>query len=281
MKKTVLLLGIWIGILCVAVAQEDHSPILPVDPVNQATLLGIGKAFLNDTYLSPLKYSGISISLMHDRMKGTRYFKGNLLLQQQFLIQTAFTKNPTASVSEYYGNLNYRLSGFYPLFAEANLRLYGGGGWEASLGGIYNERNTNNPGSVKVSTNFNLSAMAIYNWKILTFRWQLSTPFAGVFFSPEYGHSYYEIFELGNNKGTVHFGSFHNQLALRNYFTVDVPVQRVTIRAGYLGDYHKTRVNKLDTRIISHQFMIGLAMESLNIGGKKVRNNPSFPSVYY
>lgn len=277
-----LLLGIWIGILCVAVSQEDHSPILPpVAPVNQATLLGIGKAFLNDTYLSPLKYSGTSISLMHDRIQGTRYFRGNLLLQQQFLIQTAFTKNPTASVNEYYGNLNYRLSGFYPLFAEANLRFYGGGGWEASLGGIYNERNTNNPGSVKVSTNFNLSAMAICNWKMLTFRWQLSTPFAGVFFSPEYGHSYYEIFELGNNEGTVHFGSFHNQLALRNYFTVDVPVQRVTIRAAYLGDYHKTRVNKLDTRIISHQFMIGFAMESLNMGGKKVRNNPSFPSVYY
>lgn len=281
MKKTALLFSIWIGILCVTVSQENRSLILTVDPVNQATLLGIGKAFLNDTYLSPLRYSGISISLMHDRIKGTPHFNGNLLLQQQFLIQTAITKNPTASASEYYGDLDYRLTGFYPLFAGSNLRLYGGGGWEASLGGIYNVRNSNNPGSLKVSTNFNLSAMAIYNWKIFTFRWQLSTPFAGMFFSPEYGHSYYEIFTLGNNKGTVHFGSFHNQQALRNYFSVDVPVHNVTLRAAYLGDYYNTDVNELVTRIVSHQFMIGLVVESLNFGGKKVRDNPSLPSVYY
>ncbi len=269
------------GILCVTVSQEDPSPILPVSPVNQSTLVGIGKAFLNDSYLSPLRYSGMSISLMHDRIKGTPHFSGNLLLQQQFLIQTAITKNPTASASEYYGNLDYRITGFYPLLATSHFRLFGGGGWEASLGGIYNVRNSNNPGSLKVSTNFNLSAMAIYNWKIFTFRWQLATPFAGMFFSPEYGHSYYEIFTLGNNKGTIHFGSFHNQQALRNYFSVDMPVHNITLRAAYLGNYYNTDVNEITTRIINHQFMIGLAVESLNFGGKRVRGNPSLPSVYY
>ena len=281
MKKAALLISTWIGILCVAVSQENRSPMLPVSPVNQATLLGVGKAFLNDSYLSPLQYSGISISLMHDLIKGAPGCDGNLLLQQQFLLRTAITKNPTASASEYYGDLDYRITGFYPLFAGSNLRLYGGGGWEASLGGIYNVRNSNNPGSLKVSTNLNLSAMAICNWKIFTFRWQLATPFAGMFFSPEYGHSYYEIFTLGNNKGTIHFGSFHNQQALRNYFSVDVPLHHMTIRAAYLGDYYNTHVNALTTRIISHLFMVGLAVESLNFGGKKARNNPSFPSVYY
>lgn len=280
MKRAVLLISIWIGILGVTISQEDHYP-LSVRPVNQATLFGIGKAFLNDTYLSPLRYDGVSLSLMHDRIKGTGYCSGKLLLQQQFLIHTAITQNPTASASEYYGNIQYRLTGFYPVLTAPDFRLFGGGGWDASLGGIYNVRNSNNPGSLKVSTNFNFSAMAIYNWKIFTFRWQLATPFAGVFFSPEYGHSYYEIFSLGNNKGTIHFGSFHNQLALRNYFTVDVPVGNITLRGGYLGDYYRTHVNKLTTRIISHQFMIGLAVESLNFGGEKVRENRSIPSVYY
>lgn len=280
MKKTALLLSLWIGIFCVTVSQETRSP-KPVSPVNQSTLFGIGKAFLNDSYLSPLRYTGMSMSLMHDRIKGTPHFKGNLLLQQQFLIQTATTKNPTASASEYYGNLHYRITGFYPLLATSQFRLFGGGGWEASLGGIYNVRNSNNPGSLKVSTNFNLSAMAIYNWKIFTFRWQLATPFAGIFFSPEYGHSYYEIFTLGNNKGTVHFGSFHNQRALRNYFSVDVPINNLTLRAAYLGDYYNTHANELITRIVIHQFMIGFAVESLNFGGRRVRNNPSLPSVYY
>ena len=133
---------------------------------------------------------------------------------------------------------------------------------------------------MKLSTNFSLSAMAIYNWKIFTFRWQLTTPFAGMLFSPEYGHSYYEIFTLGNNKGTLHFASFHNLQALRNYFSIDVPVHNITFRAAYLGDYYDTHVSELVTRIVSHQFMIGFAVESLNFGGKKV-DNLSFPSVYY
>ncbi|HBK32961.1 MAG TPA: hypothetical protein DDZ78_15280, partial [Porphyromonadaceae bacterium] len=78
------------------------------------------------------------------------------------------------------------------------------------------------------------------------------------------------------------FGSFHNQLSLRNYFTVDVPVHNVTLRAAYLGDYYRTDVNEIVTRIVSHQFMIGMAVESLNFGGKKIRrNNAWLKSVYY
>lgn len=281
MKKTVLLLSIWIGFLFMTVSQENYSHIPPVSPVNQSTLLGVGKAFLDDSYLSPLRYRGTSVSLMHDRIKGTSYVNGRLLMQQQFLIQTAITKNPTASASEYYGNLDYRLTGFYPLLKGDNLKIYGGGGWGASLGGMYNVRNSNNPGSLKVSTNLHLSAIALYNWKIFTFRWQVGTPFAGMFFSPEYGHSYYEIFTLGNGKGTVHFGSFHNQRALRNYFSVDIPLHNITLRAAYLGDYYHSHVNDLITRIVSHQFMAGFAVESLNFGGKRARNNTSLPSVYY
>jgi hypothetical protein len=157
----------------------------------------------------------------------------------------------------------------------------GGGGAALSLGGIYNVRNSNNPGSLKTAVNLQLSAMALYRWNDLTFRWQLSSPFAGMFFSPEYGHSYYEIFTLGNNRGTVHFGSFHNQLALRNYFTIDIPIRNITLRTGYLGDFYRTDVNQLVTRIITHQFVIGMAFESLHFGGKMVRNNPSILSSYY
>jgi len=259
---------------------QENSPFHE-RAVNHSTLFGIGKAFLSDSYLSPLTYSGITMSLLHDRMKGSPLLDGKLLVQQQFQIQMGITKNPTASASEYAGDVNYYLTGLYPLWKSSHFRLLGGGGWEASLGGIYNERNSNNPGSLKVSTNLNLSAMALYNWRWLTFRWQLSTPFAGMFFSPEYGHSYYEIFTLGNDKGTVHFGSFHNQLSLRNYFTVDVPLRNITLRAGYLGNYYKTDVNELVTKIVSHQFMLGLAFESLNFGGKKARRNPLLKSSYY
>ena len=261
----------------VSISAQDNV----LKSTNQATLIGLGKAFLTDTYLSPLQYSGLSISLLHDRINGTKFFNKKLLLQQQFQMQVAFTKNPSASASEYFGEVSYMLNGLYPVIKTDRFRLLGGGGLEASLGGIYNARNSNNPGSLKTSVNFNLSAMATYNWRIFTLRWQLSSPFMGVFFSPAYGQSYYEIFSLGNDKGTVRFASFQNQLALRSYFTVDIPINNITIRTGYLGDFYKTNVNEIDTKIISHQFMVGLAVESLNFGGFKAKNNDKIKSAYY
>lgn len=279
-KKIFIFLSAWLSCLCFVFSQQSMDPAA-VKPVNQATLFGIGKSFLYDTYLSPVKYSGLTMSLMHERINRTSLFNEKLVRQQQFQMQVAITKNPSASASEYYGNLYYHILGLYPLIQTQNFRLLGGAGAEAALGGIYNVRNSNNPGSLKASVNVNASAMAIYNWRIFTFRWQLTSPLIGTFFSPEYGHSYYEIFTLGNNKGTIHLGSFHNQLALQNYFTVDIPIKRVTLRTGYLGNYYRTNVNELTTKIVSHQFMVGFAMESLNFGGQRARRNPWFNSVYY
>jgi hypothetical protein len=279
MKRFSIVALTWLSLCGGLQAQLSGDP--PEATVNHATLVGVGKAFLSDSYLSPLTYDGMSISLLHDRIKASPLAGGKLSWQQQFQIQTAITKNPTASASEYYGDIRYHLTGFYPLLKMDRLTLLGGGGAALSLGGIYNVRNSNNPGSLKSALNLQLSAMALYHWKDITFRWQLTSPFAGMFFSPEYGHSYYEIFTLGNNKGTIHFGSFHNQLALKNYFTIDFPIRNITLRAGYLGDFYQTGVNQLHTRIVSHQFMAGLAFESIHFGGRRVRGNPAIRSSYY
>jgi hypothetical protein len=285
MKKLSILLIIWLFFFCLF-AQEKRGIVdtqgMRRNPwVNQSTLAGIGKSFLLDTYLSPLRYDGTSMSILHDRVQGTRFFDEKLLLKQQFHIIVASTTNPVGNTAEYYGNLNYRLNGLYPIADADNFRLFLGGGLNTSLGGIYNTRNSNNPGSAKASGNLDATVMARYNWNRFTFRWQVSFPLAGVFFSPDFGQSYYEMFELGNNSNTVHFGSFHNQQALRNYFTVDTPVWNFTVRTGYLGDYYRTDVNSLITRISTHQFMIGLVAESLNLGGKRQQNVIRKNSVFY
>lgn len=280
MKRAATLMIVWSSFFCGLFSQQQLL-LEGVTPVNHATLVGVGKAYLFDSYLSPLTYNGFSMTLLHERLKQSPYFSGKLLLQQQFHIQVGITKNPTASASEYYGDIGYYLTAFYPLVQTSRFRLLGGGGWDASLGGIYNVRNSNNPGSLKVSTNLNLSAMASYSFPWATFRWQISSPFAGLFFSPEYGHSYYEIFTLGNGKGTVHLASFHNQLSLRNYFTVDIPFEKLTLRTGYLGDFYRTEVNELTTKITVHQFMLGLAFDSINFGGRKARRSQPLKSSYY
>lgn len=274
-------LKLYLTLIVVAFSSFLFSQDDKTKSVNNATVVAVGQASLTDTYLSPLKYRGTNISILNERIGAAGFINDNLLLRQQFYITTAFTKNPSSSVSEYYGDLSYNVAGLYPVWQFDNFRLLAGGGFDASLGGIYNVRNSNNPGSLKTSINMELAAMATYNWKRFTFRWHVNTPFAGMFFTPGYGQSYYEIFSLGNGKGTVQFASFNNYLALQNYFTVDVPLNKATVRVGYLGNYYKTDINYLYTNISTHQFVLGLALESLNFGGKRAKNSKHMESVFY
>ena len=264
-----------------AVIGQDRLTFPIKKSVNQSTLFGVGNMLLTDTYLSPLEYSGTSLSLLHERLNSSSLLKGKLLWQQQFFLQAASTDNPIGNAKTYFGNIDYRLNSFYPIFKNNSFRLLGGVGADLSLGGIYNIRNSNNPAQLKTAINLNASILAFYKWKLLTLRWQVSSPFLGAFFSPEYGHSYYEIFVLGNDQGTIHLGSPANQRGLRNYITADYPVGKVTFRAGCLRNYYRTEVNNLITSISSHQFVLGLVFESLNFGGKEVEKNNWLKSVYY
>ncbi len=277
--KKLLPLILWINIF--VINAQRQADFYPIATQNSSTMMGIGQTALTDTYLSPLKYKGVSFSLLHENLRLTGLFDSKMVLQQQFQLQTAFTKNATSTASEYFGEIAYNATGLYPFVANEKFRLLGGTGVNASLGGIYNARNSNNPGSLKSTINLTLSGMAIYNWRKFTFRYQVSTPLAGVFFSPAYGQSYYEIFSLGNDKGVVNWGSFHNQLSLRNYFTVDVPVGNLTIRGGYLGNYYRTSANDLKTIISSHHFVLGLVYETFGFAGMKSKDKSKIKSAYY
>ncbi len=269
-------------VLCVANAAlgQSEQKIATKKAVNQGTLFGVGSMILTDTYLSPLEYNGLSLSLFYERLNATSMFNNKMLLQQQVLLQGASTDNPISNAKTYYGNIDYHLHGFYPILNANSFRLLGGAGTELSIGGVYNIRNSNNPAQLKTSINLNASLMAFYKWKQLTLRWQITTPLMGAFFSPGYGQSYYEIFVLGNDSGTIHFATPSNQRGLRNYITADYPIGKVTLRAGYLRNYYRTKANNLITSISSHQFVIGLAFESLSFGRRDLLNNDWLKSVY-
>lgn len=269
-------------VLCVANAAlgQSEQKLATKKAVNQGTLFGVGSMILTDTYLSPLEYNGLSLSLFYERLNATSLFNNKMLLQQQVLLQGASTDNPISNAKTYYGNIDYHLHGFYPILNANSFRLLGGAGTELSIGGVYNIRNSNNPAQLKTSINLNASLMAFYKWKQLTLRWQITTPLMGAFFSPGYGQSYYEIFVLGNDSGTIHFATPSNQRGLRNYITADYPIGKVTLRAGYLRNYYRTKANNLITSISSHQFVIGLAFESLSFGRRDLLNNDWLKSVY-
>lgn len=260
-------------------AADGDSIILP-KPVNRATMLGIGGASLYDTYLSPLQYNGTSYRIFHEQMNRTSWFNNKFIKQQTVSFEYAKGDNPAKNASQHWFLADYRLGGHYTLVQMGDFRLRVGGLWNISGGVLYSDRNGNNPASARAYTNLNLSALALYNWKIFTFRWQIDMPFVGVLFSPNFGQSYYEM-SLGNTVGVVNFASLHNQRSLRNYVTVDFPLSRFTLRAGYLGSYYQTKVNYLQTHTYTHSFVLGFVTESINISGASSRKIPNWESSYY
>lgn len=267
-------------------AQEDRGEF-PWS-VNEATTVGAGGYNLLDTYLSPgqkMKYAGWGLRVMNERMKMVPLSDYRVSRQQFISVDMAFTDNGAGTASDFAGFIDYTLGYHYHFPLLPGLKLLAGGAAHGMTGFIYNTRNGNNPASAKADIDLNFSGMLIYGLKIknypLTFRYQLTIPFAGVFFSPHYGQSYYEIFDLGNSSGVVQFNSFHNKFAMKHYGTVDFPVGNLTIRAGYLNSSYRTDVNGIQSHIVSHSFMIGFVKEFISFGGKRLKNKGKYSSAYY
>ena len=64
-----------------AISGQNDLPISIKKSINQSTLFGVGGMLITDTYLSPLEYKGTSLSLLHERLNSSSFFKNKLLLQ--------------------------------------------------------------------------------------------------------------------------------------------------------------------------------------------------------
>ncbi|MDH6355941.1 hypothetical protein M2132_002292 [Dysgonomonas sp. PH5-45] len=277
-KKTIFLTLACCLLHLTALGQED-TVFISKPATNTATLIGVGNSNLYDTYLSILKYKGTSFHLMNERMRQTTWFDGKFTKQQTINLEFAFAENPYGNVNEYWAMLDYSLGGHYNFYKTNKLRLSAGGLWNTAIGVLYNERNSNNPATARAYSNLQLSAIAFYKWNAFTFRWQIDTPIAGILFSPQYGQSYYEI-SLGNTVNVVNFASLHNQRALRNYISVDVPINKVSLRFGYLGSFYQTKVHGIQTHTYSNSFMIGIVSESINLSGNGIKKSRVKSSFY-
>ncbi|MGL5013854.1 MAG: DUF3316 domain-containing protein [Bacteroidales bacterium] len=258
-------------------AQENSSSILT------STMFGVGSATIQDTYLSPLYYEGAGFQILHERVYSLPKWGEGFSFQQFLKLNIASTENPAQNNTTTGGTLSYQGGVLYKIPIDTRIKLYAGGQAEGVVGFIHNQRNGNNPATAKVMANLRISAMATYQFNIkeypILLRASVSTPFAGVYFAPKFGQSYYEIFGLGNKHGVVKFGSFHNHTALNGLFTVDLPIKRSTIRLGYLYDGMKTEANYISTLISTHSLLIGYAKSFTVISPK--RRNRDVGQIYY
>jgi hypothetical protein len=216
-----------------------------------------------DTYISPQEYTGPSFHFMRETMRMARWNGGKRYsLQNLFQSNLMYTSNRAANNSIVGGTINWNYGIHYHIPLSDNLKLLLGGVGDTNAGFVYNLRNSNNPASVRAYINIDASAMLIWNFRIrrhlFTLRYQANVPVGGIMFSPNYGQSYYEIFTLGDWKGVFKLTSLHNQPAIRQLLTLDVPIKRNKLRISYLYDIQQSRINNLRTHIYGHILMIGV-----------------------
>lgn len=245
----------------------------------RSVMVGAGKTNVYDTYLSPLEYRGPELRLMHESMRMTRLMGGRVSAQRIVQVNASSTDNISKSGKSYSGMFNWTYALHYQYNVDDRLKILFGPMLDLNGGFIYNTRNSNNPAQAKVYGSIDASAMAIYKLRIgrypMTLRYQANLPFIGVMFSPEYGQSYYEIFSLKHSGKNVLFTSFHNAPTVRQMLTLDFPIGKTIMRAGYLCDIQQAKVNNLKSHFYSHNFMIGFVRNFQMIRGKNRINLPS------
>ena len=99
----------------------------------------------------------------------------------------------------------------------------------------------------------------------VTFRYRLRMPLTGMFFSPQYGELYYEIY-LGNRSGLVRAAWPGNFLRLDNLLSADLHFGATTLRLGYRLDYSSSKASHIVTRRLSHCAVVGITCEWISLG---------------
>ncbi|MCD7937722.1 MAG: DUF3316 domain-containing protein [Tannerellaceae bacterium] len=283
MNRIYILLFILLCITLPGHSQEEKQDT-PYS-VNEGTMFGLGSSHVKDTYLSPFTYSGWGFRILNERMKIISAGDGRISRQQLINVDITSTQNPAENVNDFGGFVDYSLGFHYRFNLTPSFRLMTGASGHIMGGFLYNTRNSNNPLSAKVDLDLNLSAIIMHYTRIketpLILRYQIDAPIAGVFFSPDYGESYYEIFNTGNLGHTIAFNSFHNKFALKNYLTVDILCKGFTLRTGYLNSIYYTDNNNTQTRIISNTFLVGWVKEFVALGGKRNKKRQKINSSFY
>lgn len=261
--------------------------------VERHWLFGVGGGSLYDSYLSPLDYSGPSASVGMQNERNARW-NDRVTSLARFDLSGTYASNPGGNGRFYDGQLDVGFGWAYNwqrrYYHSRSLTLGFGGMADFSGGGTYSTRNGNNPAQGRAAfgispvlrvrydflgprglrlhyepkehklqpgifSNCNVGYYASRPWSVQA---QLELPLVGVMFSPQYGQSYYELFELGHYDHNVRLTYPGNAPSARLLATLRMPVNLQTdLVVGYRGEALQSRVNGLRRHAWQNGVVIG------------------------
>lgn len=229
-----------------------------------ATQLALGATDNLDTYLSPEKYSGFQGRFMSEVVRSSAKRPMAYILIHEGTM--ASTHNRAETASEISGGYDFSYTAARRFnMAHDRLRLLVGAMAHYSVGFAYNTRtSSNNPAQGYMSVDIGPHVMLNYDFtlwgKAMRVNWEARLPLVGVMFSPNYGQSYYEIFNRGDYDHNIVVTSVAVP-QLRHHISLDIPFSaRCALRVGYLGDYRQAKPNNLKQHNYYNAATIGVVV---------------------
>ena len=280
---TIALILLGLEAYALPLGESDSTNILR--PVNASYALQIGSIQNTDTYLSPIKYKGWNIGFNYQRRQALKFNPGNWISQLRIDLDINKTLNVAKNAAMWYAGVDFCYSILRRWKLSKGFSLGIGPSAELNGGCLYLNRNGNNPASAKASITINADGYAAWNGNIcnlpITLRYQASIPITGIFFSPDYGELYYEIY-LGNHSGLCHWAWPGNFFRLRHWLTADIHLGNTSVQLGYVGEIFSSKANNIVTQTISHGAMIGISGEWLSVNTRnKISSDAKIISATY
>ncbi len=226
------------------------------------TLFGIGRMNHLDTYLSPMEYKGPQLSVLAETRRNLQR-NSHILFTTLLQGEASYTENAVQNAHGIGGSIRYD-AGWgrqWKNIPWKGLDLAVGGMAGGTVGFLYNDRNGNNPAQFRGSVAASAFARADYRFKIkkrtLEVHYQAQLPLLGAAFMPQYGQSYYDIFERGNYDRNVRCTHFGNALSLRQVLTFDIRLPHACLSVGYLSDLRQLHTNGIRQHQYGRSFLIG------------------------
>ena len=244
-------------------------------PVTGYYSLEIGRKSVLATYLSPLKYHGTSYTLSGEWSKAMPFNPRNAIMHFDGKVCFDNLSNPAGTARMIGLNAGFKWGISWRNVFPNGVQVTGGGSVDIDGGAYYLLRNGNNPvqAMATAAISARLSASRPFRIGAIDFLIadKVSVPSLSVFFSPEYGETYYEIY-LGNHSGLVHAGWWGNNFRIDNLLSATFDFGRTAAMIGYRFSVDTQWANNLNTKIFTHSLVLGIVPGGIGLKNKPLRN---------
>lgn len=243
-------------------------------PVTGIYSIELSSKSLLATYLSPLTYEGSAYGVSGQWSKALPFNPRHAIMHFNGSLEFDNLWNPAGTAKMIGLNAAFKWGMSWRTVVPYDIQVTAGGSVDLDGGAYYLLRNGNNPVQAMASGALSMRVSASRPFRIGKFDFLisdcLSIPSMSIFFCPQYGETYYEIY-LGNHSGLVHAGWWGNNFRIDNLLSATIDFGRTAMTVGYRFKTDTQWANNLNTKIFTHSFVIGVVPGGIGLKKKPVR----------